>query len=115
MAVPAAPTAGEPIAEAWGDVVHDAIVAQDLQFGYAQGTFSANNGINVAVTFPRPFGGAGPYVLVSANDAITAAVTAKITAGTITTTGFSCKLSTATGATASGTVGFYWVAFGPRA
>lgn len=63
MAVPAAPTAGEPIAEAWGDVVHDAVVAQDVQSGVVTITTTAAPTADATVTFPRPFA-TGPQVFV---------------------------------------------------
>jgi len=65
MAVPTPPTAGEPIAEAWGDVVHDQVVARDFQGGAASITGNGGPTADVTVTFSRPFAST-PVAQVSA-------------------------------------------------
>ena len=63
MAVPARPVSGAPIDSAWGGVVHDAIVAQDIQHGKASVVLTAASEVGFTVTFARPFA-AAPDVVV---------------------------------------------------
>lgn len=117
MAVPTPPTAGEPIAEAWGDVVHDAVVAMDIQSGKQTMTLPSGQAeITTAITFPRPFASA-PVVVLGPEGA--GGVAGRPVFGrqsAVTTTGFTMTLQCATGA-ASGSVGqtTHWLAYGPRA
>lgn len=112
MAVPTPPTAGEPIAEAWGDVVHDAVVAMDLQYGTAitPATGSGVDTSNVSVVFPRPFASA-PMVLAGSQAGGFIAV-----ASSITPTGFT--LTNSNRVQGAGSIGQRintWFAYGPRA
>jgi hypothetical protein len=112
MAVPTPPTAGEPVAEAWGDVVHDAVVAMDIQVGSLNITHSAQPSVSVAVTFPRPFASA-PIVVASLDNAVSASMVPKVL--TPTATGFTA-ISQDTGSTArTGTTRYSWIAYGARA
>jgi len=114
MAVPLAPTAGEPIAEAWGDVVHDAVVAQDIQTGYADVAVTGT-GVSVNITFPRPFASA-PIVVVSGTNAVAQDLVAKVAYNPYpSATGFTAVVQSATLATHTGTVRAFWIAYGPRA
>jgi hypothetical protein len=116
MAVPTAPAAGEPIAEAWGDVVHDAVVAQDIQ----QGTVSFAGGGAVAyqdivVTFPRPFS-APPIVMVSAVSGTTPPNNVFATvSSTPTVTQFTLRINRRDGANTGFTCTGHWFAIGARA
>jgi len=110
MAVPTAPAAGEPIAEAWGDVVHDAVVAQDMQAGTASVSWSASSvSASVQITFPRPF--------ASAPNVVCAMTHAHYTVSVInispTTATFQGRRTDGTNQTVS--VSAQWFAIGPRA
>ena len=111
MTVPARPVEGDPIGVAWGQVVHDAVVAQDIQAGVVSVVASSDATAAVEVTFPRPFA-AAPVVLVSQN-ANSAGWIAY--AGAVTATGFRANVTTKAGNAASGTLPVAWVAIGPRA
>jgi hypothetical protein len=110
MAVPTPPTAGEPIAEAWGDLVHDAVVAQDIQVGVGTIAGGASSG-TLAVVFPRPFASA-PKVFVSGTDANAGAQPMSCTS--ITTAGFNAYARHRADSPMSA-MGFSWLAIGPRA
>jgi hypothetical protein len=111
MSVPSRPAPGAPIDAAWGVVVHDAAVAQDIQSGTASVVASSDASASLAVTFPRPFA-AAPVVLVSqsAGSAGWIAYSSGVSA-----TGFSASVTTKAGNAASATVPVAWVAIGPRA
>lgn len=112
MTVPTAPAAGEPIAEAWGDVVHDSIVAMDIQVGEAvtPSTASGVDTSNVSVVFPRPFA-TPPIVLAGSKSGSFIAVASNITTG-----GFTLTNSFRTQGTGShGARTNQWIAYGPRA
>lgn len=111
MAVPTAPAAGEPIAEAWGDVVHDAVVANDIQTGIGQVTFAASQTQQVVIVFPRPFA-APPTVMANittANRLWNVGVAAVTTTQMVVTVGHVDNVSS------NSVVGFTWLAYGPRA
>jgi hypothetical protein len=113
MAVPTAPAAGEPIAEAWGDVVHDSIVAMDIQVGTANvAVAGAVSGVTT-VTFPRPFASA-PVVVASMQSTSVAYVPFVNGPPTATTVsvGFSHKTA---GTSFTDTRQVTWIAYGPRA
>lgn len=115
MAVPAAPTAGEPIAEAWGDVVHDGIVAMDFQYGYVDLVHSAEKGKTAGVTFARPFA-SPPLVFVTRDDGVSPSMVPDVVQPIGTT---SCTIKVYTSISpavnVSGTIRLYWLAIGPRA
>lgn len=111
MAVPARPVSGQPIATPWGGVVHDAIVAVDLQAGKTSLAFSTAQASKV-VTFPRPFA-TPPIVVVSISNGVptnSADYTARV--DLVTATGFTLWFvaSSAWGITLEAS----WFAMGPR-
>jgi hypothetical protein len=112
MAVPNRPTSGAPIETAWGDVVHDSIVAQEIQVGSFNATFSASSlsGV-VAAVFPHPFAGV-PTVMLTPRGGphYTTALTADPTAA-----GFSAQCRRGDGTSQSLVVPVYFLAIGPRA
>lgn len=115
MAVPTAPTAGEPIAEAWGDVVHDAVVANDIQSGVVNITVTAGTQATAVVTFTRPFAGTPVVVALIGPQGSGAALSwvVQIPAGGVSATAVSLRIS---GSTAqSFTLPVQWIAYGPRA
>lgn len=118
MAVPTAPAAGEPIAEAWGDVVHDTVVAQDIQHGKATLTVTAAAETGLVVTFPRPFASA-PDCIVTIGEIGGSAnrpMVAKVSSGSPpTATNFQIVLQNVTGVATSLTIPVWWMAIGPRA
>jgi hypothetical protein len=112
MAVPVAPAAGEPIAEAWGDVVHDAIVARDIQSGNSA-TPNAASGTGelsgtVTIVFPRPFA-APPQVVAMASNAHHYVALSSVTATQVV------LISKRVGQTTGVGVALAWIAIGPRA
>lgn len=115
MAVPARPTSGAPIESAWGDIVHDAIVAMDIQSGKAAATLpNAVLITNVAVTFPRPFA-APPIVVASVADAGTSSVNFNAGVTGITATGCTLGVREVRETVTSQALSIGWIAYGPRA
>lgn len=112
MTVPTPPTAGEPIAEAWGDVVHAAVVAQDIQTGQHSVPISAANQGTLVVTFARPFA-AAPFVVLGQASNSGGFIAAQ---GGATTTQFTL-IAAYRDTSQTGTVGIIvsWIAIGPRA
>jgi hypothetical protein len=108
LAVPTRPAPGIPIASDWGGVVHDSIVAQDVQAGTASATG------NTPVTFPRPFGGI-PTVVVSMSGAPGGSFRLIPRSNAATASGFVAYLYTGDNTTATATVPVSWIAYGPRA
>lgn len=115
MAVPTAPAAGEPIAEAWGDVVHAQVVAQEIQTMRFQVTAPGNSTFaDKGVVFAHPFAaGSKPVVILSMESVDPIAVTAGATA--ITENGFTCRIAKGTGNLSSFNWSVMAVAIGPRA
>jgi len=111
MAVPTAPAAGEPIAEAWGDVVHDGIVAMDIQVGTVPISLVSAGVGSATVTFPRPFA-APPIVLASCASTNLSYFT---NVGAVTATQATLTMTTKSGANATDTRNTNWLAYGPRA
>jgi len=113
MTVPVAPAAGEPIAEAWGDVVHDAVVAMDFQAGkFTASLPSSGTRFDTTVTFPRPFAGE-PFVTAMA---LAGAVHIASGIGLATANSVGIGIFRRDGAVLSATsVTVYWQAYGPRA
>jgi hypothetical protein len=111
MAVPVAPAAGEPIAEAWGDVVHDAVVAQDIQHGVQNITISNANSGTVTVTFPRPFAAVpGIQVTVVIGSSTLFAIASGLSAIAV-----DLRLIRKDEAVTTVTAPVHWLAIGPRA
>ncbi len=111
MAVPARPIDGQPIDPVWGGVVHDAIVARDVQSGSGVLSFTASSisGI-VNITFPRAFGSLPNVVLTPMGGPhYTAALT-----GWPSATGFSVQGRRGDGASQTLSIEFAWLAIGAR-
>lgn len=115
MAVPTRPAAGAPIESAWGSIVHDQVVALDIQSGVA--TLVPGSGALTGVlviTFPRPFA-AVPLVVATCMDVGTGSVNVNIgvVARTATTVSIGGRDVRETAITYN--VPVSWVAIGPRA
>jgi H-type lectin domain len=114
LAVPTRPAPGIPIASDWGGVVHDSIVAQDIQAGQLSVAVSASATGNAPVTFPRPFASA-PIVVVAIGNAPGGSFRLVARANAVTASGFSAYLYTGDNTTATVTLTVTWIAYGPRA
>lgn len=117
MAVPNRPSSGAPIDSTWGGLVHDTVVAQDIQHGKVSMTLSGAAEVGLTVTFPRPFG-AAPDVVATIGEIGGSAnrpVVAKISAPNVTTTSFQLVIQNTTGVATSLTFPVWWIAIGPRA
>ena len=114
MTVPNRPVSGAPIETAWGDVVHDTTVAQDIQAGSVVvslvGGASSNDG---TVTFPRPFGGVPIVVVGGVGGQTTLAALVSVPTATGCVVRAFKRDGTAFGSAGSLTV--EWLAYGPRA
>lgn len=115
MAVPNRPVSGAPIEAAWGDVVHDGVVALDIQSGIVNIVLN-NTAISpvVVVTFPRPFASA-PLVVATAINFSTSSVNHNV--GVTATSPTTCSIGAREirEAAATGTLPVAWIAIGPRA
>lgn len=110
MAVPAAPAAGEPIAEAWGDVVHAQVVDMEIQVGTVSTTHTnQQTSPQVNVVFPHPFAAPPMVALGCTNFNYAAGLSAPASA-----TGFNISTWRYTG-NANGTIATQWIAYGKRA
>ena len=68
MTVPNRPAAGALVDSAWGQIVHDAAVALDVQTGHLTTHHAgASTSALVTVSFPRPFA-SSPVVLLSSGN-----------------------------------------------
>lgn len=117
MTVPNRPVSGAPIETAWGDVVHDGYVAQDLQVGAVEVPMPVTSDGSVPVTFPRPFA-APPIVLCvnnGTNNGVNTGTIFVVAALAITATSFSARVSHTSGQTAAASCSVRWIAYGPRA
>jgi len=115
MAVPVAPAAGEPIAEAWGDVVHDSIVAMDLQSGSATATVTAGtNAANVTVVFSRPFASA-PNVIATVGPMVSNVFVCNVVSISATQVVLNALRKDETNQGSSVGIPVQWFAYGPRA
>jgi hypothetical protein len=103
------------VATDWGQVAHDAVVAQDIQVGQVSVSLSAANQGSTALVFPRPFAGV-PVVLLVVVSTAGAALGLIAQCNVTSTTGATIRLSTGSGGntTVSG-VPVFWLAYGPRA
>lgn len=111
MSVPARPSAGGVVESGWGQVVHDAAVAQDIQAGTVTVAATGAPKGSTHVTFARPFA-AAPAVLVTQNANASGWFTAT---GPVTPAGFDASIFQRDGG--DGTTSFVvsWLAIGPRA
>lgn len=115
MAVPIRPAGGAVVEAVWGDVVHDTIVANDLQAGSAIVSFAAGGSQgSTVVTFPRPFA-AIPAVTATLQSSGGASLPMITQITTITATAVTLRLAIASGTVASATsISVSWIAVGPR-
>jgi hypothetical protein len=114
MAVPTKPVGGASIESAWGAVVHDTVVEQDIQFGVATAPATASGVDNsgVTVTFPRSFRvGSIPVVVAMSNSSAPFVIHAY----NVTASGCSMVSTNRTAGTGSlGARPMMWVAIGLR-
>ena len=119
MAVPNRPVSGQPIETTWGDIAHDTAVAMDIQAGLTEVALpSGSSDAANAITFARPFASPPIVVLGSAgtnNGANSGTAGYAAMAITVTATGFSARVSHATGVTSALQCSLRWIAYGPRA
>jgi hypothetical protein len=112
MAVPTRPADNGPVDTAWGDAVHDTVVAQDWQSGSVTLSWAASSlsGV-VTVTFPRAFSSAvGVIVVVSVlNVNFTVSVQAAPSASQVTIQG-----RRGDGSSQTTSIVAHWIATGPR-
>lgn len=114
MVVPARPVSGEAIAVNWGQVAHDAAVAQDIQAGTGSLVWTASNLSGTAtVTFPRAFASAPVVQLTAGISGAAAHYGAALV--TVSATGFTAQGRRGDGTSQTATVPFQWLAYGPRA
>lgn len=113
MAVPTAPAAGEPIAEAWGDVVHDQVVAQEFQFGRTRVTGTNAASQSLAVVFPHPYDAAAglPHVVVSVSAGSSVFIAGS---GSLSATGFTIIVFRRDGGVFTNPVDVEWISYGKR-
>jgi hypothetical protein len=110
MAVPNRPAAGGVVESAWGDIVHDEVVAQEIQTGTFMANIAQNGSVQVPVTFPHPFASAA-WVVVFAQISAAAGNRAYVSVQSVTANGFDLGVG---GGTAWNYSGWY-LAYGPRA
>jgi hypothetical protein len=112
MAVPAKPAGGAPIESAWGSIVHDEIVAMEIQSGVVN-CVHTNSQLSavVPVTFPHAF--AAPPVLVLGCDNYNYG--AGLSGAVPTAAGFNVATWRYSGVQSAATVPVQWIAYGPRA
>jgi hypothetical protein len=110
MAVPNRPNAGGVVESGWGQVVHDEVVAQDIQAGSVTVAAASTPTGAAAVVFPRPFA-APPIVVVTQAGGASGWYSY---ASGVTATGFNALIAIRTGAAGSTSVPVHWIAYGPR-
>src|SRR4029079_4094042 len=115
MAVPTPPTAGEPIAEAWGDVVHDQVVAMEIQMGSFIATAPGGSTFaDAGVVFPHPFAaGSKPTIMLTMGSIDPTAISAGHT--NVTNAGFTCRIAKGNGNLSAFGWTVTYLAYGPRA
>lgn len=110
--VAARPVAGAAIETGWGTEVHDQI--EGIQAGVATVTWASSADATQAVTFPRAYA-SPPVVLVAIHTGVTRVIIAKVTAGSVTTTGFTIAGQRTDGTAMSGAIPCSWLAIGTPA
>ena len=113
MAVPTRPAAGAVVESAWGQVVHDATVAQDIQTGSATIALSNTTQGSVVVTFPRPFASTPLVIATLGPSSSGPALSYFPQVAACTPSSVTLRLSG--GASTSFSVPVAWLAIGPRA
>ena len=111
MAVPNRPTAGGVVESAWGQVVHDTAVAQDIQSGIGSITLTNENWHSLVVVFPRPF--ASPPAVVCTPSGASAVLVAGT--GGVSATQATLYLFRKDEQSSTLTCPVHWLAIGPRA
>jgi hypothetical protein len=112
MAVPNRPAAGGVVESAWGTVVHDTVVAQDIQSGTFNVPTTAVAASSAKLTFPRPFAAPPAVVVVALTGGGTqlafsqGPLAASVVLGVVNNSGANLPV---------GTTQVCWVAIGPRA
>jgi hypothetical protein len=115
MTVPTRPADNAPVDTAWGDVVHDTIVANDVQSGVINMVFAASAvGPTVVVTFPRPFASV-PIVVATAGGVSAGGTNVNVGITALTTTTVSLQGREVRETAISVTLPCQWIAIGPRA
>lgn len=113
MAVPARPVGGASIESAWGQVVHDTAVAQDIQHGVASIVIAASTQGSLVVTFPRPFAAAPDVTAMIGPQGAGALLGWTVQLAALSATAMTLRLSGST--SQSATLPVPWIAIGPRA
>lgn len=111
MAVPNRPASGAVVETAWGQVVHDGIVAMDIQSGTAVAPASGTATSQIVVPFPRPFA-AIPTVIANV---ATANRLYAVGAGATTPTQTVLTVGHVDNVAIGSVVALTWIAYGPRA
>jgi hypothetical protein len=112
MAVPLKPAAGGVVESAWGGIVHDEVVAQEIQAGVATIALNNQNSASLQVNFPHPF--AAPPVVVVTVAANSTTLVAGIGVPSASGVGIYLFRKDEASTTAAG-VAVHWFAYGPRA
>lgn len=112
MAVPTRPVEGAPVDTVWGGVVHDGIVALEIQTGSVTGMASGAAGaiVSKAVVFPHPFAGV-PVVAVNGSVPVGPSCAWAVS---VTASGFTYQTCRVDGGNGGFSAGEY-IAYGPRA
>lgn len=112
MAIPARPIAGALLDAAWGGLVHDTVVAQDVQGGSFTTVHTASaTSAPVNVTFPRAFAAPPVVVFGSGNYNYVCSYSGAVA----TATGFQAGTYRASGVNPTANIPCQWLAYGPRA
>jgi hypothetical protein len=114
MAVPTRPAAGAVVESGWGQVVHDAAVAMDIQSGSATVALSGATQGSTVVTFPRPFASTPVVVATLGPSSSGPALGYFPQVAAVSSTSVTLRLSSA-GAATTFSVPVAWIAYGPRA
>jgi hypothetical protein len=113
MTVPTRPADNAPVDTAWGDAVHDTVVANDIQYGTTAISISASTQGSVTITFPRTFAST-PVVVAIIVSTAGGALGLWCQANVVSATQVTLRLSAAASTTIAG-VPVHWIAIGPRA
>jgi hypothetical protein len=110
MAVPPVPAANAPLDVAWGQVVHEDVVVNNLQRGTATVVQSGLATATVDVTFPQGYASFPGVFLQSTSSSGTSVATVT----NITTTGFRIVIHKTDGTMVVNNVVVNWLAYGQR-
>lgn len=113
MAVPARPVSGAPTAADWGGIVHDEVVALEIQTGTFIATSPGSSTFaDAGVVFPHPFAGI-PDVFTTMGSIDNIAISAGTTS--VTANGFTCRIAKGNGNLSAFGWTVRYLAIGPRA